>query len=120
METLTNPEQIEIYNFLGRFPNQFVSVPEISKHVGNRKRFNEDRNWARPTLRRMEMEGWLESNSFAEYRIKRRPEDTATFLKAMHVPGMDLGETSIIFADDVKESLDNSPDTAPRLKSSAD
>ena len=119
METLSNPEQIEIYDFLRKFPNLFVSVSEISKHVGNRKRFTEDRNWARPTLRRMEMEGWLESNSFAEYRVKRRPEDTALFMKAIKVPGMDLGDTTIIMSDKPKETLPNSPDTAQLLKDPA-
>ena len=37
MDTLTNPDQIEIYDFLLRFPQRFVSVSEISKHVGNRR-----------------------------------------------------------------------------------
>jgi len=119
METLINPEQIEIYDFLKRFPQVFVSVVEISKHVGNRRLYNEDRNWARPALRRMEMEGWLESNSFGEYRLKRRPEDTATFLKALKVPGMSLGDTAIIMADDVKETLPNSPETDAWLKDAA-
>jgi len=119
METLTNPEQIEIYDFLKRFPQTFVSVAELSKHVGNRRRYNEDRTWARPILRRMEMEGWLESNSFGEYRLKRRPEDTETFLKAIKVPGMDLGDTTIIMSSDVKETLPNSPETDMWLKKSA-
>lgn len=119
METPNNSEQIEILDFLKRFPKLFVSVIEISKHVGNRKRYNEDRNWARPILRRMEMEGWLESNSFAEYRLKRRPEDTTTFLKAINVAGMSLGDTTIIMVDDVKETLEDAPDTEEWLKKSA-
>ena len=117
METLTNQDQIEIYDFLLRFPQVFVSVAEISKHVGNRRLYNEDRNWARPALRRMEMEGWLESNAFGEFRIKRFPENTTHFKKAIGIPGMNLGDTAIIMVDDVKETketlLDSSDTTQP-------
>src|SRR5262245_34623701 len=111
METLSNPEQIEIYDFLKRFPQLFVSVIAISKHIGQRRRFNEDRGWARPILRRMEMEGWLESNQFGEYRLKRRPEDTATFMQAIGIPGMALGDTTIIMAKDEKKELPASEET---------
>jgi predicted transcriptional regulator of viral defense system len=115
MDTLTNPDQIEIYDFLKRFPNLFISVTEVSKNVGNRKRFHLDRNWARPILRRLEMEGWLESNAFGEYRLKRRPEDNTTFKEAIKVAGMDLGETAIIMAEE-KETLPDAPETAHILK----
>ena len=104
MDTLTNPDQIEIYDFLLRFPQRFVSVSEISKHVGNRRLYVEDRNWARPILRRMEMEGWLESNSFGEFRLKRMPEETTHFKNAVGIPGMNLGDTAIIMIDDVKKA----------------
>ena len=119
MESLTSPDQIEIYEFLKKFPNAFVSVAEISKNVGNRRRFNDDRNWTRPILRRMEMEGWLESNSFAEYRVKRRPEDTAMFMHAIKVPGMDLGDTTIIRSDRKNDRPTPAADTAQWPKDSA-
>jgi hypothetical protein len=121
MEPLINPEQIEIYDFLKKFPRQFVSVVEVSKHVGNRKRFKEDRNWARPVLRRMEMEGWLESNSFGEYRLQCRPEDTTTFKKAISMPGVELGDTAIILHsdEDEEEKQENTSDTSDLFKRSA-
>jgi len=119
MDPLINPEQIEIHDFLKRFQQLFVSVIEISKHVGNRKRFKEDRNWARPILRRMEMEGWLESNSFGEYRIKCRPEDTTTFKKAITMPGMELGDTTIILHNEADDKPESAPDTSHLLKRSA-
>lgn len=114
MDTLTNADQIEIYDFLRKFPNLFVSVSEVSKNVGNRKRYNIDRNWARPILRRMEMEGWLEANSFGEYRVKRRLEENTTFKDAIKLAGMDLGDTAIITSDK-KETLENSSDTGHTL-----
>jgi hypothetical protein len=119
MDTLTNQDQIEIYDFLLRFPQCFVSVAEISKNVGNRRLYTEDRNWARPILRRMEMEGWLESNAFGEFRLKRRPEDTTHFKQAIGVPGINLGDTAIIRMDDVKEKLPDLSDTTQLFKNPA-
>jgi hypothetical protein len=117
MDTLTNPEQIEIYDFLRRFPNLFVSVTEVSKNVGNRRRFNLDRYWSRPILRRMEMEGWVESNSFGEYRLKRRAEENTPFKEAINLPGMSLGDTAIITADERAAHRD-STETSHVLKDS--
>jgi hypothetical protein len=64
----------------------------------------------------MEMEGWLESNSFGEFRLKRLPEETTHFKKAIGIPGMNLGDTAIIMIDEVKETLPDSPDTTGFLK----
>ena len=110
-----NTQETEIFDFLKRFPHLFVSVNEISKNVGSRKKFNEDRAWARPFLRRMEMDGWVESNPFGEYRLKHRPEDTTSFKRALQMPGVPLGETTIISLDDPDEHLDNSTTTHAAL-----
>ena len=97
-----NVDENEIYEFLKRFPC-FVSVLEISRGVGPRRRFNEDRLWAKPVLRRMEAEGWLESNVFGEFRLKRRKEDDTKFLEAIHHPGASLGDTTIIKLEEVAQ-----------------
>ena len=106
-----NEQETELHEFLNRSPQFFVSVVEISKYCGSRKLFLEDRNWARPILRRMEMDGCVESNPFGEYRLKRRPEDTTSFKRALTMPGFPLGETSIITLDNVAEHLQNAPTT---------
>ena len=104
-----NEQETELYEFLKRSPQHFVSVVEISKNCASRKLFLEDRHWARPILRRMEMDGCVESNPFGEYRLKRRPEDTTSFKRALTMPGFPLGETSIITLDNVAEHLQNAP-----------
>ena len=114
-----NPIEQQIYDYLKRFPVSFVSVTDVSKNVGHRKWFNADRNWARPILRRLEMDGWLESNPFGEYRVTRRSDDTTTFRQALSVPGMALANTTIIREDDVTETLNNSPATDEHLNSPA-
>lgn len=95
-----NAEETEIYDYLKQFPNVYVSVIEVSKSVGARRNFLVDRAWARPLLRRMEMEGLLESNPSGEYRLKHASGDTTTFLKALARPDVDLGDTTIIVMDD--------------------
>lgn len=96
-------EETEIYEFLKRYPKQFVSVTDISQSVASRKTFNEDRLWAQPILRRMEMEGWVESDPFGDFRIKHLPEETTTFLQAIEMPGMSLGDTTIVSLSDTKD-----------------
>jgi len=96
-------EQKEIYDFLLTRKQTFVSANEVSKWLGGNKRYQSDRTWARPILRRMEMEGILESNPFGEYRICVWESQTS-FFEAMSVPGADLGDTTIIRIEDVRES----------------
>jgi hypothetical protein len=98
-----NADELEIYDFLKTCPaNVYVSVMEISKKLGHRKRFDTDRTWARPFLRRMELDGVLESNPFGEYRIRQREGETATFKQALEQPNVPLGDTTIITLDDVE------------------
>lgn len=111
-----NPIEQQIYDYLKRFPQVYVSATEVSRSVGNRKWFNADRSWARPILRRLEMDGWLESNPFAEYRLKRRADETTSFRLAMRIPGAELGDTTIIAMDDSQDTLANSPETDQQLK----
>ena len=98
-----NADELEIYDFLKTCPpNVYVSVMEISKKLGHRKRFEVDRTWARPLLRRMELDGTLQSNAFGEYRIKERELGATTFKEALEHPSASLGDTNIITLDDAK------------------
>jgi hypothetical protein len=100
-----NADEREIYDFLKTTSgNAFVSVMEISKKLGHRKRFDIDRVWARPLLRRMELDGLLESNPFGEYRIKGKDGESPAFKDALEQPGASLGDTTIITLDDVKKN----------------
>ena len=98
-----NADETEIFEFLKSFPNTYVSVNEISKRVGTRGRFQKDRTWARPLLRRMEMDGVLESNPFGEYRLVQYNSETTLFKSALNQPGIPLGDTTIIVLDDTKD-----------------
>jgi len=96
-----NADETRVCEFLKGYPGVFVSVTEISRRMGARKKFDKDRTWARPILRRMELDGILEANAVGEYRLKLRPNETTTFKKALTQPGVSLGDTAIITLDDV-------------------
>jgi hypothetical protein len=108
-----NADENEIYEFLKQYRNVFVSVIEISKSVGARRNFLADRTWARPILRRMELEGHLESNPSGEYRIKHYSGNTTTFLKALGDPCLVLGDTTIICLDDTNPADGSSSGSQP-------
>ena len=97
-------DEKEIHDFLRQFPKLFVSVLEISKRLGNRGRYDRDKVWARPVLRRMEMDGILESNPFGEYRLVIKEGDTVFFKDVVNAPGLGvpLGDTTIITLDDTQ------------------
>ena len=98
-----NAEETEIYEFLKTRDGNFVSVTDISRYLGRGRRFQEDRNWARPILRRMEIDGTVESNPYGEYRVKgadTNDTNPTDFKEALHTPGASLGDTTIIRIQD--------------------
>jgi hypothetical protein len=98
-----NSEEAEIYELLKRASNRYLSVTEISKSVGPRKNFNRDRLWAQPILRRMEMQGVVEASPFGDYRLTHQPDETTTFKTALEIPGISLGDTTIVSLRDVQD-----------------
>ena len=99
-----NADETEVYQFLKQFPHLFISVMEISKRVGNRRRYLHDRGWARPILRRMELDGIVESNPSGEYRLKHYFDGPPPFMTALERPGVELGDTTIITLKDLEEA----------------
>ena len=108
-----NAEELEVYDFLKQMPRLFISVTEVSKKVGNKRNFLQDRNWARPILRRMELDGLLESNPAGDYRLKEASEGAPPFMAALDRPGVDLGDTTIISIHDLDQDSVPKRDAAP-------
>jgi hypothetical protein len=97
-------DETEIYEFLKSFRAVYVSVTEVSRRLGARRKFNLDRAWARPILIRMELDGLVESNEYGEFRIKDQASETdfktAVTMADSQVP---LGETTIIRLRDTED-----------------
>ena len=119
-----NADEIRIIEFLNDYPDEFVSVVDVSRKLGKGRRYKEDRTWASPIMRRMEMDGLLETNSVGDYRVRTsyrensKPQEKATapkastgktetktidFKQALKTPGVSLGDTTIIRITDVQE-----------------
>lgn len=93
-----NADENEIFEFLKTRGTGYVSATDISRYLGRGQQFQKDRNWARPILRRMEVDGILEANAYGEYRVKgaETQAQTTDFKEALHTPGASLGDTTII------------------------
>jgi len=63
-------DEREIFLFLKTYGQDFVSLREICRRAGGRKRYHEDHEWARPILNRMVERVIIETNSEGQYRVK--------------------------------------------------
>ena len=63
-------DEREIFRFLKSWGSQFIAAREICRRAGGKKRFQEEPNWAMPTLLRMAGRGILESDATGHFRIK--------------------------------------------------
>ena len=98
-----NADEKAVHEFLKSYPGLYVSVTEISRRLCARRKFQKDRAWARPILRRMELDGTLESNPCGEYRLRVASPENTPFKQAIAIPGVDLGDTTIICLDELEE-----------------
>ena len=122
-----NADEVRIIGFLNEFPDEYVSVIDVSRKLGKGRRYKEDRTWAAPIMRRMEMDGLLETNDVGDFRVRTdyrdngKPQDKGTstatkastgkttetksidFKQALKTPGVSLGDTTIIRISDVQE-----------------
>ena len=122
-----NADEVRIIGFLNEFPDEYVSVVDVSRKLGKGRRYKEDRTWAAPIMRRMEMDGLLETNIAGDFRVrteyredKNQAKDqgkaqaketkstktetkTIDFKQALKTPGVSLGDTTIIRISDVQD-----------------
>jgi hypothetical protein len=118
-----NADEVRIIGFLNEFPDEYVSVVDVSRKLGKGRRYKEDRTWAAPIMRRMEMDGLLETNMAGDFRVRTEYREdknqakaqvketkstktetkTIDFKQALKTPGVSLGDTTIIRMSDVQE-----------------
>ena len=67
-------EQVRILQYLKSSPLAFFSVAEISRRVGDRKQYEENRRWAQPHLTRLVEEGLVECDVMGHYRFLKDGE----------------------------------------------
>ncbi len=113
-----NADEQTVCEFLKQYPGTYVSVTDISRRLGKHQKFKKDRAWSRPILRRMELDGLVESNACGEYRLKDVASGTS-FRNALTKPNIPLGDTTIIGLDQETEAEaldDQIPGTDHQIK----
>jgi hypothetical protein len=68
-------DEREICLYLKGWAGQFVSVAEITRRAGGKRRARDEPNWAIPILSRLVEKGILESDSTGHYRLKPRSKN---------------------------------------------
>jgi hypothetical protein len=63
-------DERDIFQFLKTWGSNFTNSREVARRAGNKKRFYEDPEWAKPVLIRMAERGILESDVQGRYRVK--------------------------------------------------
>ena len=64
-------DETAILDYLKQFPHTYLSVSEIARRAGNRKRFVAEPDWPRIHLRRLELARYVESNPFGQFKYVR-------------------------------------------------
>jgi hypothetical protein len=66
-------DERDIFNYLKTWGAEFVSVKEICRRAGTKRRFHENPDWARPLLLVMTERSILERDLLGRYRLKPKP-----------------------------------------------
>jgi len=68
-------EALDIITYLKTAHGKFVSILEISKRAGGRRRFEESPNWAKNLMSPLLDAGLIEVNARGHYRVPGTPDD---------------------------------------------
>jgi hypothetical protein len=71
---ILSAEALDIIAYLKTAPNKFVSLQEISRRAGGRRRFEEFPNWAKNLMAILIDAGLLEVNARGHYRVPGQNE----------------------------------------------
>jgi hypothetical protein len=67
----------EIYYYLKTRRDKFVPARDINRHVGSKRKFRYNSDWAQSALLRMVDRGILETDAEGSYRLKPIPRQDA-------------------------------------------
>ena len=68
-------DERDICIYLKGFRGQFVSLAQITRRAGGKKRYRDDPYWAAPVLSRLVEKKIVEADSTGHYRLKPPPTD---------------------------------------------
>ena len=105
-------DEREICLYLKGWPGQFVSVAEITRRAGGKRRGRQDPNWALPVLTRLVEQGILESDSTGHYRLIKRtkPEKKKRWVSPHIQKILEKSGKSFEGVIDIKDEDDDLPE----------
>ena len=105
-------DERDIFQFLKTWGGTFVNGAEIARRAGNKRRYYQEPDWAKPVLVRMADRGILESDALGRYRIKpvSRKDRQQRWLspdiaKILQDSGVEAEGTEGLGSDDYYEGL---------------
>jgi hypothetical protein len=116
---MLSQDENDIMDFLKPLGRQFATAREVCRRAGGKQRFIEDRDWAKPLLKKMEKKGLLESNASGHYRIKPADDGKPKIPLSPHIQrilaqsGKDFSEATIIEVDEDYAKLSKSGKAKP-------
>lgn len=82
-------DENSILQYLNNFPDQFISVMELSRRAGGRGRYTEESRWAHVAVVQLMDLGFVETDGRGRYRIKlQKSSKTAGAKQKFIAPGM--------------------------------
>src|SRR5262245_60593736 len=107
-------DERDVCLYLKGWPGQFVSVAEITRRAGGKRRYRDEPNWAVPILTRLVEKGILEADSTGHYRLKARNKKdkkqrwmSPHIQKILEKSGKGFDQTHQIEADDLPDEFFN-------------
>ncbi|HTL56642.1 MAG TPA: hypothetical protein VL361_13240 [Candidatus Limnocylindrales bacterium] len=105
-------DEREICLYLRGWPGQFVSIAEITRRAGGKRRGRQDPNWALPVLSRLVERGVLEVDSTGHYRFipRHKKEKKKRFISPHIQKILEKSGKSFDGVFDVKDEDDDLPE----------
>jgi len=67
-------DEKEVCAYLKSCPGQFISLREICRRAGGKRRYREDESWAAQAISRLVEKNILEADSTGHYRLRAAPQ----------------------------------------------
>jgi len=91
-----------ILEYLKPLGKAYATAKEVCRRAGGKSKFNDDPEWAKKFLKRLEKQGILETNPLGHYRIKRDENNTfkipldPSIRKILASSGQDFSESFLL------------------------
>lgn len=110
---ILSSDELEVIDYLKSWNGKFVTMIEICRCAGGRKKFKESPHWAKSLMARLVEAKIAEVNERGHYRLieENKPHPEPLHRKHHHVPAP--AKTAVIVGDDYFPAASTSAETEP-------